>query len=107
VLAARRVGVAETHVMDARLDMTFHRLPYDETVEPVVERWIARVAALGVAVDTVNLLVEPLARRQKRAHVVLTLDTGASVAAIGIANNLAAAITAALRTAHGKCVITA
>ncbi|KAB2894406.1 MAG: hypothetical protein F9K40_16580 [Kofleriaceae bacterium] len=86
--------------MHSFIEVTFHQLDPDRSVENAVHRWVARLAGTQLEIRHVRVRLERIGRRRTGACLELTLQSGQPVIATTAHEDAFVAIADAFRAAR-------
>lgn len=64
--------------MTSYVDVSFHGLPHDGSIEASIQRWVARLEAMRIEIQRAQITVEPSGRRRTAITLTLLLLDGSS-----------------------------
>ena len=89
--------------MRSHIEVTFHGLPRDDSLEAAIDRWVARLEAMRVEIETAVVIVEK-SGRQTCVAVALALASGVSSSAVCAHADPYVAVSNAFRGARREAV---
>ncbi len=64
--------------MASDVDIRFHRMPRDASVEAAIQRWVARLEGANVEIQRARVTVAPATRQRTKVSLMLELANGSA-----------------------------
>ena len=89
-------------IMTPYVDVSFHDLPRDVSIEASIHRWVARLEAMGIEIQRAEIKVAPSGRRQTSVSLTLVLVDGTSRATSSVHADAYVCVADAFRAAKQR-----
>jgi len=88
--------------MSSRIEVKFHGLPHDPSLEAAIDRWVTRLEAMSFEIRSAIAIVERSGRQRTSVHLALALANGMSLTAANSHTDAYVAVSNAFRAARRR-----
>jgi hypothetical protein len=86
--------------MSSRIEVTFHGLPHDASLEAAIDRWVTRLEAMSFEIRSAIAIIERVGRQRTSVYLALALADGVSLTAASAHADAYVAVSNAFRSAR-------